>query len=102
MNDSVMGILLVCGLALFATVWAGFACATATRELRCRRRRSRLRVVAGSGSGARAGLPARSRATRELRGSAGGSARGPWDSIPVTQWEPPRERERDSGPSPAA
>ena len=101
MSDSVVGILLVCGLALFAIAWAGFACATATRELRCRRRRSRLRLVAGAGSGATQAQPrARGRDARALRSRGDGPVRGPWDSVPVTQWEPPRER--DAGPSPAA
>ena len=91
MNVSVLGVLVVCGLAAFTSAAAVLAYATAARDARSRRRRGRLRLVVGGGGAAR--RPADGTVRAAARASRDdGDAVVSWDPLPVTQWQPPRER----------
>jgi hypothetical protein len=97
MHDlSVLGVLAVVGLAVLGSAAAAVVSSGIVKDYRCRRRRARLRVIAGNRGAARPRRVQRAdRAEAQLR-AAGARTEEVWDSLPVTQWQPPRER--GSGP----
>jgi hypothetical protein len=95
MNVSVLGVLLVCGLAVFTSASAVVAYTIGARG---RRRRGHLRLVVGTGGATRRSASSTLRPVSPRRGGRGEVVS--WDPLPVTQWQRPREH--DQGPSPAA
>lgn len=97
MDASSIGMLLACGLAVFAGAVITLELAPVAHEARCRRRRRRMRLVVG-GAGDIASRSAQRAAA--LRPSPREAQPSSWDPVPVGQWQPPREGEPE--PSPAA
>lgn len=94
MDVSVMGIVLLCGLAVVASMSAGFVRGrVAARRIR---RRHGLRLVVGG----KAALPALHDPRRPRRRVRTVEVAAWREALPVTQWQRPRAH--DSEPSPAA
>ena len=102
MHDlSVLGVLAVVGLAVLASGSAAVASSGIAKDYRCKRRRARLRVIQGNGGSVRPRPGRRPRAAGvQLHQAA--HTEETWESLPVTQWQPPRGRGSGPEPSPAA